>query len=64
VAAGVLHHPVEFGPSCPHPAEPVVRVFPDNLEAALRCELSKLAQLVLRVLVYGADAHVQGCSLH
>src|SRR5208283_2348432 len=57
-------HPVEVGPPRPHPAESVIHVLPDDLEPALGCELPKVVQLVLRVLVYGADAHVKGCSLH
>jgi len=42
MAAGVLHHPVEFGSSRSRPAETVIRVFPDDLEPALGSERSKL----------------------
>jgi hypothetical protein len=42
----------------------MVNVFADDLEPTLGSELPKLAQLVLRVLVYGADSAIQGGSFH
>jgi len=42
MAAGVLHHPVEFGSSRSCSAESVIRIFPDDLEPALGSERPKL----------------------
>jgi hypothetical protein len=63
-AVGILEHSIESWPTSFPAADAVVRVFLDDLKSALSSEVSQFVELILRVLIDGRDAHVQGGTLH
>jgi len=62
--SGVLHHPVEFRSSGSGPAESVIHVLLHNLKPTLAGELLKIVELILGMLLNGADADVKCGSFH